>query len=108
MLPAFERIVSTTADSVDAAVRLFMALQENVGKALDRVLKYPRLDSVTLVDVALGNGVDTTVNHKLGRTIQGWAAYRPNVAATIYEVSSTDRLLVLHASAAVVVDLEIW
>lgn len=65
----------------------------------------------TIAGVELASG-SNTVNHRLQRALQGWRVTRLRAAAavTLYEpTTGTDTLsLVLVASAACTVDLEVW
>lgn len=64
-----------------------------------------------LTGIALASG-SNDVNHKLQRAIQGWRVTRLRAAAavTLHEptTGSDERILVLVASAACTVDLEVW
>lgn len=64
-----------------------------------------------LTGVALING-STTINHKLGRKLQGWLIIGLNGAASIYDNqannSMKDKTLVLVSNAAVTVNLMVF
>lgn len=108
-LKAFKRVTLTVASlAPEASVRLFLALQENVGAFLDRLAQVPQLDSVRIAGVTLTGGADVAVNHKLGRAVQDWRFLSPKTAATVYEVSKDDKVITLHASATVTGNLEVW
>lgn len=108
-LPSFGRIQPSGIASVDAVSRLLLQLQSNVGTVLDRLLRNPRHDYVTLSAQSLAGGVDTTLSHKLGRVPQGWAITDiTGNDATVRRVSWTGTTLTLRASAAVTVNLEVW
>lgn len=109
-LPVLQRIQPPSApDSPGVLSRLLLELQNNVGAALDRLLRNPRHDFVTLSSQALAGAADTALSHRLGRVPQGWSLTDITGAdATVRRVSWTDKALVLHASAAVTVNLEVW
>lgn len=75
---------------------------------LNPLLSNPMLAGRLLRNVALVSG-DNTINHKLGRKLQGWLIVRKRAAADIYDKQDNntmpDLTLVLNASTAVVVDI---
>jgi len=111
MVPPLAR-VQLTAGAIESAValaRLVLTLQDNVGRALDRLLANPRHDFVAVRGQALVGAANTTVSHKLGRTPVGWALTDlTGNDATVRRISWDATSLVLRASAAVTVSLEVW
>lgn len=78
---------------------------------LNPVLAAPFLQGILLKNVTLVAG-DNTVNHKLGRKLQGWVLSRVRAAATIYDKQDSNQMpaltLVLNTDADVVVDLYVF
>lgn len=76
--------------------------------AIEPYLGKPYLRSTTLSRVSVGTSA-TPINHKLQQEPQGWMVTRVTGAgATLYESARDARQLTLIASAACVVDLEVW
>lgn len=86
-------------------------LQGNIKKAVDPVLANPLVDGQILQDVELVTGLNT-INHGLGRNLQGWFLVRQRASASVYDTQD-DNLnpaltLLLTASAPVVVNLYVF
>lgn len=89
-----------------------LALLQNKWSALiNPLLNSPLANGLILEGVVLASG-DNTINHTLGRPLQGWFAVRMNAAANLYDKQSTnqhtDLTLVLNSSAAVTVNLFVF
>lgn len=86
-------------------------LQTAWATQLNPVLALPQSSGVILKNVSLAIG-DNTINHRLGRNLQGWQLIRVRAAATIYDKQDANQLkdltLVLNSSAVVVVDLFVF
>lgn len=86
-------------------------VQSNVAEILEPISAVPLTRGFILSGVVLASG-DNHVNHKLGRALTGWFVVRKRAAADIYDkqdVNSSPALdLVLHATAAVTVDLFVF
>jgi len=86
-------------------------LQTAWATQLNPVLALPQSSGVILKNVRLAIG-DNTINHRLGRNLQGWQLIRVRAAATIYDKQDANQLkdltLVLNSSAVVVVDLFVF
>ena len=69
---------------------------------LNPIVSNPANNSLILKDIALVSG-DNTINHKLGRKLQGYIIVGINAAATIYDKQATNQMpqltLVLNSSA---------
>jgi hypothetical protein len=70
------------------------------------------LNSVSILQsVVLASG-DNTINHKLGKKLQGWFIVGQNASATFYDKQSSNSTpqltLVLNASGAVTVNLAVF
>lgn len=91
-------------------VRINM-MQDRILSVLNSVAVNPILDSDILTDVVLASG-DNTINHKLGRKLNGWFLTRRNAATTVYDKQATnlipERTLVLNSSAIATVDIFVF
>lgn len=86
----------------------FQMMQSSWAAILNPVLRNPSLDCILLKGISLGVGA-TVVNHKLGRTPQGWRVVDIDGAATIYRSEALNNLtLTLTSDAAVTVSLEVF
>lgn len=78
---------------------------------LNPVISNPSSQSLILQSVSLASG-DNTINHLLGRKLQGWKIVRQRAAATFFDKqdsnSAPQLTLALNASGAVVVDIEVF
>jgi hypothetical protein len=80
-------------------------MQDSWAADLDPLLKNPFLNGVLLEGVALASGA-TTINHKLGRKMQGWVITDLNGVASIYRSQPFNNLtLTLTSSAACTVNI---
>ena len=84
-------------------------LQDNIANSFNQIEKLPQLDSTIVKDVVLSGAVDTFVEHKLARPIQGWQVIRQNANAVVWESSTTNEqpssLVILRASATCTVSI---
>jgi hypothetical protein len=89
----------------------FQLMQNQWGSILNPVINNPANNSLLLKNISLASG-DNTINHKLGRNLQGWKVVRQRASATIYDKQDSNPMqnltLVLNASGAVVIDLEVF
>lgn len=75
---------------------------------LDIIIRNPINAVSILPNVSLNNGV-TVINHKLGKTQQGWFITDIQGAATIYRSAAFNSLtLTLTSSAAVTVNIGVF
>ena len=85
--------------------------QDRWSAILDPVVAQPFNQGIILKSVSLAAGANV-VNHKLGRTLQGWIPTRVRASATIYDTQDSNQTpqttLNLTSSAAVVVDLLVF
>jgi len=69
---------------------------------LNPIVANPIVNSLILKDVVLAAG-DNTINHRLGRKLQGYLIVGINAAATIYDKQASNQMpqltLVLNSSA---------
>lgn len=94
--------------TVDKSLSL---LQTQWASQIDPVLLQPLNSGLILPNVSLVTG-SNTINHRLGRDLQGWFVVRQRSAASIYDTQDSNQLpaktLLLTASAGVVVDLFVF
>lgn len=89
----------------------FQLMQSDWASKLNPVLANPLVNGIILQSVSLVSGANT-INHKLGRKLQGWIPVRVRSAATFFDTQDSNPMpaltLTLTASAAVVVDLYVF
>ena len=79
---------------------------------INPLLSNPANNSLLLQNIALASG-NNSVNHMLGRKLQGWKPIRFHGSyADLYDLQDTNQTpeltLVLNASAPVTIDLEVF
>lgn len=86
-------------------------MQTKWSAIIDPVLNFPVNNGIVLQNIVLVSG-DNTINHMLGRDLQGWFITRLRASATIYDKQDANSFpqltLVLHASAGVTVDMVVF
>lgn len=91
--------------------RELLLLQTGWASQIDPVLQLPLNSGVLLKSVVLASGPNT-INHTLGRKLQGWILTRVRSSATVYDTQDTNSqptlTLQLTASAGVTVDLFVF
>lgn len=91
--------------------RNMQLLQNSWASVLNPIINNPSNKAIILKNIALING-STTINHLLGRKLQGWRIIGIDAAATIYDSQKTnqhiDITLILVSNAAVNVNLEVF
>lgn len=88
--------------------RILSLMQSSWAQILNSLLKNPSLDSLLLKDINLVAG-DNIINHRLGRTPQGWRIVDATAASTAYRSAPfNDLTLTLNASAPCVVAIEVF
>lgn len=70
-------------------------------------LRNPVLQGITLSGITLQNG-SNTINHLLGRQLQGWIITRQNGAASVYDSGATDLTLTLVSNATITINLYVF
>jgi len=93
-------------------IRELGQMQTTWATQLNPLIKNPANNSSILQSVSLSAG-SNTINHKLGRKLQGWALVRQRgVAASVYDNQDSnqypDLTLILVSSAPVVVDILVF
>lgn len=85
-----------------------MLMQTTWSGPLNKLLANPLLDGFVIEDVALING-ETTINHRLGRKMQGYIVTDLNASAIIYRSKPlNDKTLSLTSSASCVVNIYVY
>jgi hypothetical protein len=86
-------------------------MQNRWASIIEPIISKPQANSLILKNVALTAGTNV-INHRLGRSLQGWNPTRVRAAATIYDnqdANQTPQLtLVLISSVDVIVDLLVF
>jgi len=86
-------------------------MQTTWAQQINPLLSNPLNNGIILKNVPLVEGKNV-INHKLGRTLQGWIMTRVRASATFYDAqdsnSSPQLTLVLYSSAAVTVDIGVF
>lgn len=86
--------------------------QFNVIEMLNNIVGIPLLDGVLLTQIELVSGAINPVDHKLGRTPQGYIVVRKRANASIWDSQDlnkfSDLTLDLNCSANVIIDLWIF
>lgn len=86
----------------------FQLLQNSWASALNPLLANPVCTGILLKNIALASGANT-INHKLGRTPQGWLIIDRDGTATIYRSQPLNNLtLTLTSSASINVSLYVF
>lgn len=88
---------------------------KELSRVLSVILDKAHLDSQVLVGITIKSGSVQNVAHKLGRRLVGWKIVRQRGSAILWDsqddktvASAPELYLYLHASADVVVDLEVF
>lgn len=85
-----------------------MLMQTKWKSELDPILSNPMTDMFILKNVSLAVG-SNVINHKLGRTQQGWFLTDINGTGTVYRSAGfNDLTLTLTSSAAVTVSIGVF
>lgn len=94
-----------------SSINEFMLMQTDWIKKLNPLLAKPQSASSILQNVSLTTG-NNTINHLLGRKLQGWKIIRQRASASIYDNQDNNSMqsltLLLVSSAPVVIDLEVF
>jgi len=92
-------------------VREFQLMQSSWATAINPVLAAPANKSILIKNVSLAIG-SNSINHNLGRVLQGWSIIRKRGPANIYDTQDQNQMpaltLTLVSDTAVVVDIEVF
>lgn len=90
---------------------LFSQMQNLWATILNPIINRPQNKSTIIQNLVLASG-DNIIPHTLNRALIGWSVVRQRASATFYDKQDTNGSptvnLVLNASAAVTVDLEVF
>lgn len=93
------------------AIKELSLLQQTWSAELDPVVNNTFSNGQVLQSVSLVSGANT-INHKLGRKLQGWVLTRLRASATIYDTQDANTMpeftLLLNSSANAVVDIYVF
>lgn len=102
------RVGSMTLPNFQTDDKDFQLLQNAWAQQINPVLSNPSLKNLLLKGVSLTTGVNV-INHRLGRTMQGWRVVDIDAVATIYRSAVlNDLTLTLTVSAPCVVAIEVF
>lgn len=91
--------------------RVMQMLQNSWASVIDPVISRPQNQSLILENVHLIIGTNT-INHKLGRKLQGWKLVRQKALASIYDLQDANPMpeltLKLVSNAVVTVNIEVF
>lgn len=86
-------------------------LQTNWSTQINPVLSLPINSGLFLKGISLVSG-SNTINHRLGRKLQGWFITRKRASASIYDLQDSnprpELTLVLNSSGTVSIDLFVF
>lgn len=95
-----------------STIKEFMLMQTKWASQLNQLLGSPISVPVFLQNILLASG-DNTINHLLGRPLQGWFVVRMQTAGVaLYDKQSTnqmpDKTLVLNSSGVATISLMVF
>lgn len=86
-------------------------MQSSWASEINPIIARQQNQSIILKNISLASGT-TTINHRLGRELQGWKIVRQRSAANIYDDQDHNEMpsltLRLVSNANVIVDLEVF
>lgn len=98
-----------TFQKIFTADPLQQRLQDNIANSFNQIEQLPQLNSTIVTNVVLLGGVDTFVEHKLARQIQGWQIIRINANAVVWDSATKNAqptsLIILQASVTCTVSI---
>lgn len=96
---------------VQTTDRIVNQLQDNIANFIEPIASNVLLPGIILKSVALAAS-SNTIQHKLGRLLQGWFIVRQRASASIYDTQDTNptptTTLILTSSAVVTVDIYVF
>lgn len=91
--------------------RTINQLQQNIIPVVNQINKNPIVTGTILQSQSLKSG-SNTINHNLGRTLQGWVPVRVRSQATLWDSqdgnATPQKTLILNTTADVVVDIMVF
>lgn len=104
-------MANSTLPTFQSDIREFQLMQSNWASAINPILAAPANKSILLKNISLVIGANT-VNHGLGRQLQGWTIIRKRAPGNVYDTQDQNLMpaltLTLVSDAAMVVDLEVF
>lgn len=95
----------------NSAVAELSLMQTNWASKINPIISNPISNGILLKEQSLTTG-SNTINHKLGRKLQGWFIVRQRAAASVYDTQDSNSLpnltLTLTSSVNVIVDLYVF
>jgi hypothetical protein len=86
-------------------------LQTSWAQQLNPVIELPTNKGHILKEITLSIGPNS-INHLLGRKLQGWYIVRQRAASSLYDLQDSNQIpsftLILNSSAAVTVDIFVF
>jgi hypothetical protein len=102
-LPKFQQTNTTDSD--------LNTVQLNLVRTLNPIFNTPTLGGNLLSNITLTAGVNT-INHGLGRNLNGWQLVRQRAQANIWDTQDSNKMqnltLLLNSSAPVVCDIYVF
>ena len=102
-LPKFQQVNTSNQD--------LNTVQINLVRTLNPVFNTPTLGGNLLINQTLTAGANT-INHGLGRNLNGWQLVRQRAQANIWDSQDSNKMqnltLILNSSAAVVCDIYVF
>lgn len=96
---------------VQSTDRLINQLQQNINQVLNPIANNPLVNGSILTSITLIAGLNT-INHGLGRTLQGWFLVRNKASSVVHDNQAqnpnTDLTLLLVSTAATIVDVYVF
>lgn len=100
-LPTLRRVRTT-----DLAIRQVQDAEDLIFKDIAR---RQIVDGLLIKDVVITSGTPLSIDHGLGRTLQGWIVCKQNANSVIWETaSSISSILILNASSTVTISLWVF
>lgn len=97
--------------SFNTKIQELSLMQSAWASLLDPILDQELSKASLLKNVSLAPG-SNTINHKLGRKLQGWIITRQRASGAFYDLQESNQMpdltLVLNSSATVVVDILVF
>jgi len=97
----------SSVNSDDPNVRI---LDQKLLAIFNSIIKNPLLNTPTLLTgIMLTSGVDTIVNHTLGRAVKGWIIVDKNATGDVWQSSTTNAIpkssIILKSNATITVSI---
>lgn len=110
----FKKLFIAVSDLTDPdnLLRIINQLQTNIENSITPLANKTQNDSSILTNIQLKSGQTNIVNHTLNRDLVGWKVIRQRSQANTWDSQDANKspnlTLLLHTSADVTVDLEVF